>query len=251
MTSPPIYDTIGVGYAKARRADARVEAQIHNLLGGAASILNIGAGTGNYEPTDRLVLAVEPAGEMLRQRTNSHPVVQGVAEALPVADDSFDVSMGILTVHHWTDRNRGLRELKRVSRQQLLWVYDPEITKQFWLAEYFPSIAVAPWEVNAPTPADLAEVLDVVEVRTLEIPADCTDGFTGCYWNRPDRYLDPDVQAGMSTLSKLDQKVRAEGCARLAADLESGAWDAKYGELRTQESFDIGYRLVLAGQPIR
>lgn len=247
MSTEPIYETIGVGYAQARRPDPRVGAQISAALGDAASVLNVGAGTGNYEPTDRTVVGLEPAREMLRQRTNANPVVQGFAEALPFPDACFDAALGMFTVHHWTDRNQGLRELRRVTARQVLLVYDTALTSQFWLASYFPAMVVAPWEVNAPTPSDLAEVLDVKEVRVIEIPADCVDGFTGCYWNRPERYLDPVVQAGMSSMARLTDDERAEGSRHLADDLDSGAWDRTHGHLRSEATFDIGYRLVLSG----
>lgn len=246
LTGEPIYDTIGVGYATQRRPDPRIAAQIDDAVGPAERILNVGAGTGNYEPADRDVIALEPSSEMLGQRVNANMVAQGVAEALPFADDSFDASMGIFTVHHWTDRNQGLRELKRVSPRQVLLVYDVEVSSTFWLADYFTSLAIAPWELNAPTPSDLGQVLDVTEVRPIAIPNDCIDGFTGCYWNRPERYLDPAVQAGMSTLSFLDPDIRAAHTADLAAALQSGEWDRRHGHLRELATFDIGYRLVIA-----
>lgn len=247
MGTDPVYDTIGVGYATQRRADPRIASQIDDAIGDTSRLLNVGAGTGNYEPAGRVVVAVEPSNEMLNQRVNSNPVIQGVAEALPFVDGAFDAAIGIFTVHHWSDREQGLRELKRVSSRQVLLVYDVEVSLSFWLADYFTDLAVAPWELAAPTPADLGKVLDVTEVRPIMIPDDCIDGFTGCYWNRPERYLDPAVQAGMSTLSFLDPDIRAAHTADLAAALESGDWDRRYGHLRDRSVFDIGYRLVLSG----
>jgi len=182
---------------------------------------------------------------MVAQRTNSDPVVRARAESLPFPSGSFDVALAILTVHHWTDRAAGLAELARVSARQVLWVYDTSVTSTFWLMDYFPSIRTAAWEVDAPTPASIGEHLNVREVRAVEVPLDCTDGFSGAYWGRPERYLDPEVQAGMSTLARLDDTERAEGTERLRSALASGEWDAQHGHLRRQDHFDIGYRLTI------
>lgn len=240
------YDTIGKGYAEARREDADVALQIHDALGGAKRVLNIGAGTGNYEPIERFLTAVEPSTEMLSQRTNSNPAVQAIAEALPLRDNSFDAAMGIFTVHHWPDPDAGLAELARVSARQVLLVYDYDVTQSFWLMDYFPEIAKVEEGFGAPTPEWLGSHLNVVEIRPLLVPAECTDGFTLAYWRRPERYLEEAVQAGSSPLAMLPDEHRAAGTERLRAALESGEWDATYGHLREQDSFDGGYRLVIS-----
>ncbi len=240
------YERIGAGYAQSRQADPRVERQLHDAIGDATSVINIGAGSGNYEPTDRTTIAIEPSPTMLAQRPGIVPVARAVAEHLPVRDDAFDVATAIFTVHHWTDRAAGLRELGRVARRQVCLVYDSAITSQMWLADYFQEMATAAWEVDVPDAAALGQHLDVEEVRTLWVPPDCTDGFTGAFWNRPERYLEPAVQAGMSTLSRLEPEERAAGTKRLTEALESGAWDAANGHLRSQDRFDMGYRLVLS-----
>lgn len=240
------YETIGSGYADSRRADPRIAAQLLDAIGDARSVVNVGAGTGNYEPTDRRTVAVEPSPTMLAQRSGPVPVVRAVAEHLPLADDAFDLATAIFTVHHWTDRAAGLQELGRVAERQVCLVYDSAITSQMWLADYFQEMATAPWETDVPDAAAIGDHLEVDEVRTLWVPPDCTDGFTGAYWNRPERYLDPAVQAGMSTLSRLTPEERAIGSERLAAALASGAWEETNGHLRSAERFDMGYRLVLS-----
>ncbi len=184
---------------------------------------------------------------MIKQRTAANPVVEAVAEALPFADAAFDVALAIFTVHHWSDRRAGLRELRRVAQRQVALVYDPAVSVTFWLSDYVPELRTSTWELEAPTPEDVALDLDVREVRRILIPADCTDGFTGAYWRRPERYLDPDVQAGMSSLARMDPDVREEGTERLRVALESGEWERAHGGLRSQETFDLGYRLVVAG----
>ena len=208
--------------------------------------MNIGAGTGNYESTNYPVVAVEPSPAMLTQRSNPNPTVQAVAEDLPFPDDAFDVATAIFTIHHWTDPYLGLGELARVTRRQVSLVYDRAVSSGMWLPEYFPELATAAWADDAPSPETIAECLTVDDVRVLWVPPDCTDGFTGAYWNRPERYLEPAVQDGMSTLARLDPTTRAAGTARLRAAIESGEWDRRHGWLRTEDRFDMGYRLVLS-----
>ena len=240
------YESIGRGYAGARPADPRIGAQILDAVGPAGPLLNIGAGTGNYEPTDRTVLAIEPSPVMIAQREPGVPVARSVAEALPFPDNSFAAAMAIFTVHHWTDRAAGLSEMGRVAERQVCLVYDTAVTMTMWLLEYFPELATAPWEVDAPNADLIGQYLDVQEVRPVWTPPDCTDGFTGAYWNRPERYLDPVVQAGMSTMARLDPVVRAAGSERLRQAIDSGQWDERHGHLRTADRFDMGYRLVIS-----
>lgn len=243
------YETIGAGYAASRQADPRIADQVLDAIDDAATVINVGAGSGNYEPEDRRTLAVEPSPTMLAQRPGTVPAVRAVAEHLPVADDRFEVATAIFTIHHWTDRAAGLRELGRVARRQVCLVYDTEVTFQMWLLDYFPELATAPWEADAPDAEAIGQHLSVDEVRTVWVPPDCTDGFTGAFWNRPEHYLDPAVQAAMSTLARLDPEIRAAGTARLADAIGSGAWDRDHGHLRTAERFDMGYRLVLSRRP--
>ena len=243
-----VYDRIGRSYSRTRRADPRIAAQILDGLGDARTVVNVGAGTGSYEPTDREVVAVEPSAEMLRQRQpDAPPAVRAVAEALPFADDRFDAALAVLTVHHWLDPAAGLQELRRVSGRQVVFFYEPLQTHGFWAIEYFPEAKELPSELSPPDEALLRAHLDVREVRTLLVPHDCVDGFGAAFWGRPEAYLDADVQAGMSWLSLLPEEARARGTRRLRDDLESGAWNARHGELRTQDTFDAGYRLAIAG----
>ena len=243
-----VYDRIGRSYSRTRRADPRIAAQIFDGLGDARTVVNVGAGTGNYEPTDRDVVAVEPSAEMLRQRPpGSAPAVKAMAEDLPFADASFDAALAILTVHHWSDQAQGLQELRRVSARQVVFFFEPLQTHDFWGLEYFPEAKDLPSEVAPPDAAQLRAHLDVQEVRPLLVPPDCADGFGAAFWARPEAYLDPEVQAGMSWLALLPDDVRARGTERLRAELESGAWDERHGHLRAEHAFDAGYRLAVAG----
>lgn len=241
------YDTIGRSYARTRREDPRIAAQIHSVLG-PGSVLNVGAGPGNYEPGDRSVVAVEPSLRMLAQRTSRDaPVVRAVAEALPFGDRSFGVAMAVLTVHHWSNPAAGLEEMARVAAQQVIFFFEPMRTHEFWALEYFPAALSLPTEQDPPGERLIAAHLDLREIRQVLVPRDCVDGFGLAFWARPEAYLDPDVQAGMSWLALLADEERAEGSARLRADLESGRWDRRYGHIRELEVFDGGYRLAVAG----
>ena len=242
------YDAIGVGYAGARRPDVRVAAQIHAALDGASPVLNVGAGTGNYEPLEGRVSAIDPSARMLAQRpSGAAPAVQGVAERLPFPDQAFAATLSTFSLHHWADLGAGLAEVARVSARQVILLCEPIGDQPLWLLDYFPTATELATEQRAPTADEVGEHLDVRRTEPVMVPADCTDGFTGAYWNRPHAYLDPAVRAGMSMLSLLEPAAVEQGVAQLAADLRSGAWDDRYGELRLQHELDVGYRLVIAG----
>jgi SAM-dependent methyltransferase len=248
MATEAAYDRMGRGYAAGRRTDPRIADIIWRPLGDAARVLNVGAGTGNYEPTDRTVLAIEPSSEMLRQRSShAASAVRGVAESLPFPDQSFDATLCVLTVHHWHDIPAGLAELRRVAPLQVIFMFDAHLAYGLWLVDdYFPEIEELPVERQAPSVADIANHLEVVSVTPVPVPADCIDGFAGAYWNRPEAFLRDDVRAAMSCCASLDPDIVRRGVDRLRADLESGRWDAKHGALRELDELDVGYRLVVA-----
>ncbi len=210
--------------------------------------MNVGAGAGSYEPTDRTVVAVEPSAVMLAQRPVSAAAgIRGVAEALPVPDDAFDAVLAVLTVHHWADLEAGLAELRRVARRRVVLGFDPDRQLDLWFtAEYVP--ASAAFETGrAPGVAYVAERLDGARVEPVPIPHDCSDGFLGAYWRRPEAYLDPDVRASISSLAQLDQADVEPGVTRLAADLASGAWHERHADLLDREELDLGYRFFVSG----
>lgn len=241
-----VYDKIGVGYSNLRKPDSRIARALHDALGDEKSVLNVGAGTGSYEPADRVVTALEPSAEMISQRPpGSAKAYQGYAEDMPFADDQFDAAMAVLTVHHWSDLEAGLREMRRVTRGRLaILTFDPA-SPYFWLADYIPEIV----ELDQPIMPELGtfdRILGKTEVEIISVPRDCTDGFLGAYWQRPHAYLDPRVRSAISTFSKLDNVSNA--LARLEQDLVSGVWEQRYEDLMELESLDVGYRLVVAGK---
>ena len=241
----PHYDDIGRSYSGHRRPDPRIARVINAALGDAQSVVNVGAGTGSYEPTDRAVVAVEPSSVMIAQRpANAAPVVRGSADHLPFADGAFEAALAILTVHHWSDRRAGLAEMRRVARGQVVVLtWDPE-HPGFWLVrDYFPDIIELDRSIF-PTLAELEAVLGHVEVSAVPIPHDCVDGFLGAYWRRPVAYLDEEVRAGISTFARI--KDVAPRIERLRAELEDGRWSMKNAELLGLEQLDVGYRLVVS-----
>lgn len=236
------YDTIGLDYADLRRPDPRIAALIECALGGAETVLNVGAGTGSYEPSGRRVTALELSATMIAQRpVGAAPAIQGHAEALPFPDDSFDAAMAVLTVHHWSDQPQGLRELRRVARGPVaVLTFDP--LARPWLTDYLPELAVLD-EAQMPAIGDYARHLGPVDIQPVPVPRVCSDGFLYAYWARPAAYLDPRIRTGSSSFWKLP--AAQAGLARLERDLASGAWHERHGHLLEQNALDVGYRLIV------
>jgi SAM-dependent methyltransferase len=252
MCSQAIYDSIGHGYARQRQPDPRIAAILHAALGDARSVLNVGAGAGSYEPTDRHVVAVEPSEVMIAQRPPgaARAVLAGV-QSLPFDAKSFDAVMAILTIHHWPDRMKGLAECARVAKDRVvLLTWDTEANAFWLLQDYVPGFA----EVDRAVLPKMHEYATAfgpgarVEISAVPVPRDCVDGFFGAYWARPAAYLDPKVQAGISLFARMSEQDRA-GLERLRADLDSGAWTARHGHLLEKDALDVGYRLVIAHLP--
>lgn len=244
------YAVLGVSYAARRQPDPRIAAHIRAALGGARTVLNVGAGTGSYEPRGPRIVAVEPSPVMIGQRPpRAAPAIRAMAESLPFPDDTFDAALAVLTVHHWRSAAAGLAELRRVAPRQVVLTWDPEVTSQFWLVtDYLPQIprherGLACLDtIRAGLARDGAEV----RVHTVGVPGDCADGVLGAYWRRPDAYLTPGTRSAISSLSLIDQRVVQAAMDRLAADLAGGRWHERHGALLTRDELDLGYRLVVA-----
>ena len=240
-----LYDAIGDGYKVYRRPDPRIASAIGLALADANTVLNVGAGAGSYEPTDRKVVAVEPAVSMIRQRgAGSAPIVQASATNLPFRDGAFAAALAILTLHHWPDRARGLAEMARVARHRVVVLTWNPAAPSFWLTDdYFPALAAIDRPIF-PTLEELGRAFGRLETRALSIPHDCTDGFLGAYWRRPHAYLDPGVRGAMSTFTKLDSL--EPGLTRLRSDLADGTWERRHGHLLAASELDLGYCLAIA-----
>jgi len=245
MPSAQLYDAIGVTYGVTRRTDPRIATQIWDALGDAETVLNVGAGSGSYEPSDRKVLAVEPSAVMRAQRPrNAAPCVAASAEKLPFADRTFDVAMAVATTHHWQDPIAGLRELRRVASRVVVFTFDIAGLSQFWLTrDYLPELADL---VGDHPPLDRQAQVLGARIVPVTIPWDCTDGFPEAYWRRPEAYLDEDVRRGMSIWARLGTEIEQRAVRSLRDDLASGAWAERNRELITLDTADIGLRLLIA-----
>jgi SAM-dependent methyltransferase len=242
------YEHGGVGYATQRRTDPRIAHHVHAALGAARTVLNVGAGAGSYEPTDRDVTAVEPSAAMRAQRPAHRPAaVDAVAAALPFADDSFDAAMATVTVHQWSDREQGLAEMRRVSRGPVvILTFDPNALHTFWLCDYVPEFLAAERDRYPRIEQLRVSLGGMSTVSEIAIPIDCVDGFTETYYARPEAFLDPAVRRSQSAWGFMAPDVVAVRIARLRADIESGEWDRRYGALRSQPEFVGALRLITA-----
>jgi SAM-dependent methyltransferase len=252
MTTQPFiydydYDKKGYRYAGHRRTDPRIAAHVHTALGNARIVLNVGAGAGSYEPADRYVLAIEPSAVMRAQRPRHlAPALMGSAEKLPLDDKSVDASMAMVTLHHWADMEKGLLEMKRVTRQRvLIMTFDGDALHEFWNIDYFPEVVAM--EKRRYPPIDwITEILGGhCEVQPIPIPLDCVDGFQEAFYGRPEAFLDKEVRKAQSAWGFLSEEQQEILVERLAADLRSGNWDKKFGHLRSQPYFTGALRLII------
>jgi SAM-dependent methyltransferase len=244
------YDRTGQTYSRTRRPDPRIAAVIDEALRGAATVANIGAGTGSYEPA-RTVISVEPSRVMIAQRPpRCAPAVQAVAEHLPIRSNAVDAALAVLTVHHWSALDHGVAEMLRIARRRVvIFTWDHTVFRRFWLLrEYLPAAAQTDADLAVPI-TKLTSLLGDPTIVPVPVPHDCVDGFGGAYWRRPHAYLDQTVQAGMSLISMTPKPALREGLSRLRADLASGEWDRRHQDLLDSPQLDLGYRLLSAELP--
>jgi SAM-dependent methyltransferase len=250
MSARVDYERHGGTYARHRRADPRIAARIHAALGDARTVLNVGAGTGSYEPSDRWVLAVEPSATMRAQRAASAaPAIAARAEALPFDDGAVDAAMACVTIHHWEPPEAGLAELRRVARGPVV-IFTFELDDlPAWQHEFLREGLVEE-RPRFPSIERIASALGGrTRVERIPTPGDCRDGFFEAFWRRPEQLLDPAVRSAQSMWRLLDPGVEQTIVERLASALESGAWDSEHGHLRGQDSFDGALRLVVSEVP--
>jgi SAM-dependent methyltransferase len=223
------------------------QARIHRAFADARTVLNVGAGTGSYEPADRWVLAVEPSATMRAQRPrDAAPAVCARAESLPFDEDSFDAAMACVTIHHWEPPAAGLKELRRVARATVV-VFTFELDElPAWQQEFL----AEGLEIERPRFPSTREIEGWLGGRTrverVPTPWDCADGFFEAFWGRPEALLDAVVRASQSMRTLLAPGVEERIVARLTDALASGRWDAEHGHLRQQESYDGALRLVIS-----
>ncbi|HTW01220.1 MAG TPA: methyltransferase domain-containing protein [Streptosporangiaceae bacterium] len=245
MSGAPLYDTIGATYTVTRRTEPRIARQVWAALGDASTVLNVGAGTGSYEPPGRDVTAVEPSAVMRAQRpAGAAPCVAGRAESLPFEDRSFDAAMAFATIHHWQDPIAGLREMRRVARRVVVFTIDFSDPDLFWLnRDYLPEFAGL--LAGRPSLAELARAIGARPEPVL-IPWDCADGFYEAYWRRPAAYLDEHVRRGISIWARLGPDVEQRAVRSLREDLASGRWAERNRDLADLDAAELGLRLLIA-----
>jgi len=245
MASAQSYDTIGATYTVTRRTEPRIAARVWAALGDAQTVVNVGAGTGSYEPPGRDVTAVEPSALMRAQRpAGTAPCVAAVAESLPFEDQSFDAAMAFATVHHWQDPIAGLREMQRVARRVVVFTCettDQSWRRRFWLTrDYLPEVAAS--RVGLAT--ELASAIGA-RMEPVLIPWDCADGFFEAYWRRPEAYLDDDVRRGISVWAKVGPDAEQRAVRSLRDDLASGRWGERNRDLLDLDAAALGLRLLV------
>jgi SAM-dependent methyltransferase len=245
MSSAQLYDTIGATYTVTRRTEPRIAARIWAALGDARTILNVGAGTGSYEPPDRHVLAVEPSALMRSQRLpDAAPCVAGSAENLPFDDQSFDAAMAVASAHHWQDPIAGLREMRRVARRVVVFEGDTSDPSQFWLTrDYLPEFGDL--DVGRPSLTEQARAIEA-RMEPVLIPWDCADGFFEAYWRRPEAYLDDYVRRGVSVWARVGPDAEQRAVHSLRNDLASGRWAERNRDLVDLDEAELGLRLLIA-----
>ncbi|NLR97672.1 class I SAM-dependent methyltransferase [Rhizobium sp. P38BS-XIX] len=242
------YGVIGTGYTRYRQPDPHIAEFIRNALGDATTVLNVGAGAGSYEPVDRQITAVEPSASMRAQRPSHLPqAIDATAENLPFPDQAFDAAMATFTVHQWSNLERGLGEMRRVTRGPVLILScDPYLLERSWLHAYAPEM-IAVEARRYPPMASIVEGLGGhAEVMPVPIPLNCIDGFGEAYYGRPERMLDPGARLANSAWSFVDPSIGERFVADLGRDLADGSWDRRYGDLRSQPFFEGSLRLVIA-----
>jgi SAM-dependent methyltransferase len=245
------YDAIGHGYARTRREDPRIAAAIRQALGDARTVVNVGAGTGSYEPRDRHVIAIEPSDVMAAQRPRDRaPAIRASAGRLPLRDGSVDAAMAILTIHHWDDeQERGVRELRRVARDAVvIMTVDAHVSARMWLiADYLPEVAALDLE-TLPSTDQLVSWLGGgrTVVQPVELARDTPDWMLGSFWAHPERVLDPRARQATSGFARMDERAVARVVDALAADLRDGTWDRRHGHLRDLDALDVGLRVVVS-----
>lgn len=252
---PTEYDAIGKTYTSTRAADPRIASRLLELLDlpMQATIIDVGAGSGNYSfslaERGYKVMAVEPSATM-RAQARLHPDLHwkdACAEALPFEDNSFDGALMTLCLHHMDDWKKGLREALRVIGHGplVIFAFDIEHKADFWLFDYFPEFV----NIDKNWSATLAQIAEFVEqdlhasfaCEAFPLPKDLVDHFAAASWARPENYLQARYRNGISTFSKISEDTIRRGLALLENDLDSGAWTRKYGELLEQEFYDRGY----------
>jgi len=222
-----------------------IAARIWAALGGARTVVNVGAGTGSYEPPGRTVVAVEPSEVMRAHRPpGAAPCLAAAAERLPFADRFFDVAMSVLSDQHWAEPLAGLAEMARVARRVVVLQFDTSDPARFWLTrDYLPEFAHL--SRGVPTLTERAAAIGA-RLEAVPVPWDCADGFFHAYWRRPRAYLRSEVRQASSVWARVGPAAEQRAVRKLADDLRSGRWAERNREITSLSQMDLGARLLIA-----
>ncbi|MFI0347382.1 MAG: class I SAM-dependent methyltransferase [Chthoniobacterales bacterium] len=261
--SQPLYEKIGTSYSITRKADQRIAERLIELLGlpTGSTILDVGAGTGNYSfalaNAGFSMLAVEPSKTMLSQASPNKNIkwINSFAEAIPLDDESAQGAIIICAYHHFQNNQQALKEIIRVvgAGPILIFTWDVQKLPQLWLTDYFPEIYPDHKAYIGDAKAAVQNISHWTnrkcEIFSFPLPCDLTDHFITADWARPEAYLDPEIRQGISSFAEASENIYEKGLKRLKDDLQSGHWDKQYGELRQKKEYDIGYCFLKISSP--
>ncbi|MEM7371611.1 MAG: class I SAM-dependent methyltransferase [Bacteroidota bacterium] len=260
--SEPVYNRIGITYNQTRQADPYLVERLYALLvpEPGKQYLDIGCGTGNY--TLELhnmgvnLLGVDPSEEMLSKAKSKAPTLswtQASAEAIPFPDAHFDGAVATLTLHHWTDLERGMEEVYRVVSKGK-WVIltgFPSQMDNYWLCAYFPQMMK---DSNAfmHTEAQLLGAMKGagwtnLEIEPYSVQSDLQDLFLYSGKYHPERYFDENFRNGISSFRlKANEQELESGLKQLRKDLDSGKWEEVVGQFDVEAgdyAFVVGEKI--------
>ncbi len=261
QNDPDKYDVIGKGYNTTRRADPYLLSRILFHLNPQPNglYLDVGCGTGNYTiplaNTGLHFTGIDPSAQMLSaamEKSSDVHWISGTAEDLPFNDHSFDGAITTLTVHHWKDREQGLREVSRVLKHGsrfVIFTSSPEQMDGYWLNHYFPVVMQRGTE-NMPSASGIIDALyragfDEVQTEKYFVKDDLQDFFLQSGKNRPEIYFDEHIQKGISTFASMASKDEIErGLQKLRYDLDHDLFDA----VRNRYENDHGDYMFIVAQ---
>lgn len=247
---PALYDLIGSTYARSRRADpaiAQTLAREVSLMPSGA-YLDLACGTGNYTVAlsglGGAWSAIDVSEVMLaqaRQKSSSIAWARSSADALPFPNAAFDGAICTLAIHHFPGLESPFAEVRRTldSGSFVIFTGLAEQMRNYWLCHYFPEMMARSIE-KMPSESQIRVALSrsgfkSVTVAPFFVTNDLQDLFLYSGKHRPDLYLDPAVRANISSFANLVPRAELEnGLARLAAELQSGAFASIKARYATQ-----------------
>lgn len=256
-----IYNQIGQTYNTTRHADTRIvqKLMLELNIDAPATILDIGAGTGNYSyelaNIGYRVIALEPS-EVMRTQGKQHRNViwkEGVAESLPLEDKSVDGIICTLASHHFQNLTLCFSEMKRVLKENgriVIFTLDPRMcAADCWLLDYFKPLLKDAYKIHPPVEvlSQLVEdqITRPVKIKAYPLPYDLVDQFFFAGWRKPELYLNRDFQEGTSPLAKGRKEVVYECLNKLNTDLENGDWHKKYGTILKLTDYECGHFFLI------